>query len=293
MSDMTIGATCEYHTSVNKIIVRESAVALHIEQQAARYQERLAVLQSIVNRRRKLASTAQLKELDYNRDLGLGLAGTVIRAYRTSLVPLKREAALRLIIVIDDYKGIHTHEYRKQTAEMRGMLAELAKPEHAADLAILGLTEDVAALAEVHQAFEDALMGKMAELEDHVVQGDIESEDLVEEINGIYEEIVQVVNAYAIIQPSEANSAFIKSVNGIVEGYSDFGEGNTSGGTAPDAGGTSDGSSSDDGSDGSDGGTTGGGSSDGDSSDSGDSGSGGSTGGDDDDGGYTGGGLVG
>ena len=124
------------------------------------------------------------------------------------------------------------HEYTKQTAETRGMLAVLDDTENAAAVATLGLTEEVEALREANAAFEAKFLEKTEEMSARMAQSDVKSEDAVAEANALYQDIVQTVNAYAIVQPSDEINTFIASVNGLVGTYSGIAGSSSKGGKA-------------------------------------------------------------
>ena len=130
-------------------------------------------------------------------------------AYLTSPVTEKREAAMLLSPQLSAYRGIRNHEYTKQTAETRGMLAVLDDTENATAVATLGLTEEVEALREANAAFEAKFLEKTEEMSARMVQSDVKSEDAVAEANALYQDIVQTVNAYAIVQPTDEINTFI------------------------------------------------------------------------------------
>ena len=67
---------------------------------------------------------------------------------------------------------------------------------------------------------------------------------------------MQVVNAYAIVQPTDELLAFINEVNGLVEVYAQIANGSTSGGTSPEPAPGEDTGGEDTGGDGSDDGGT-------------------------------------
>ena len=61
---------------------------------------------------------------------------------------------------------------------------------------------------------------------------DLDSEQVVDQANALYDQIVQTVNAYAIVQPTDELLAFINDLNGIVGIYADIVDGTTSGGSS-------------------------------------------------------------
>ena len=99
-------------------------------------------------------------------------------------------------------------------------------------VATLGLTEEVEAVREANAAFDTEFQRGAGEMSARMVQSDVKSEDAVEEANALYEDIVQTVNAYAIVQPTDEINTFIASVNGLVGTYSGIAGSSSKGGKA-------------------------------------------------------------
>ncbi len=99
-------------------------------------------------------------------------------------------------------------------------------------VAALGLTEEVEAVREANAAFDTEFLKKTEEMSSRMTQSDVKSEDAVNEANALYQDIVQTVNAYAIVQPSDEINTFIASVNGLVGTYSSIAGSASKGGSA-------------------------------------------------------------
>lgn len=230
MSRMSIGSCCDFHTKVNACITTATPAALHVTEKATAYTAAIELLSFIVNRERAFVSTVTLAEADDTRDRGSGVIAQVVNAYLTSPVADKRAAAILLNAKMSPYRGIRKHEYTKQTAETRGMLAMLDAEAEA--VATLGLTEEVEAVREANAAFDTEFQKKTEEMSARMVQSDVKSEDAVAEANALYQDIVQTVNAYAIVQPTDEINSFIASVNGLVGTYSGIAGSSSKGGKA-------------------------------------------------------------
>ena len=119
----------------------------------------------------------------------------------------------------------------------------LAVEENKAAAATLGLTEVVAALQTANATFEESTAARTAEISGRIAQSDLSSGDALDAVNDLYKGIVQVVNAYAVVQPTDAVNTFIDSVNGVVEYYSRIAGSSASGGSASEGGNEGGGSS--------------------------------------------------
>ena len=203
---------------MNACITTATPAALHVTEKATAYTAAIELLSFIVNRERAFVSTVTLAEADDTRDRGSGVIAQVVNAYLTSPVADKRAAAILLNAKMSPYRGIRKHEYTKQTAETRGMLAMLDAEAEA--VATLGLTEEVEAVREANAAFDTEFQKKTEEMSARMVQSDVKSEDAV------------AVNAYAIVQPTDEINTFIASVNGLVGTYSGIAGSSSKGGKA-------------------------------------------------------------
>ena len=167
--------------------------------------------------------------------LDLILAATAADLHIEALEPAYSQAVAQLAGIVN-----RQHEYSKETAEIKGMLGVLQAEDNQAAVSLLGLDDEVTALAEANAAFEAAFKGKQQEKSTRMDVEDLESEQVVGQANALYEQIVQTVNAYAIVQPTDKLLAFIDDLNGVVGVYADIVDGTTSDGSTPDGSGSTD-----------------------------------------------------
>lgn len=216
MTQMTIGACSNFHTTVVKYITAATPAALHIEDKTPAYTEAVSTLASIVNRKRSFVTTPQMRQADETRDRALGTISSVINAYTNSPVEAHRYSAEVLYQQMSPYRGIRNHEYNKETAEIRGMLAMLEETDNEVAAETLGIDLEVQALKEANALFEEMFDQRNDEVSAQQAQKAINSKETVAEANALYQEIVQTVNAYAIVQPTDEINSFIDKMNGLV-----------------------------------------------------------------------------
>ena len=99
---------------------------------------------------------------------------------------------------------------------MAGLIAVLNTDEAQAHVTTLHLTEELEALIVKNTEFEIIMSGKVVEEANRTTQTEIETEELRKQIDAQYAEIVQTVNAYAIVQPSETLTNFITQMNALI-----------------------------------------------------------------------------
>ena len=216
---MALGSCADFHDKVHGFITEATPEALHIEAYSPSYAKVVQQLALVVNRQPAFIATKALKDADYVRDRACGTINSVINAYRTSPVEEKRAAAELLSPQLSPYKAIRHHKYSKQTAEVKGMYAVLTAEKNKAAVTLLGLDPETAMLLKANQNFEKIFLEKAAEASEKAKIRALNSDTLVKEANSIYDDIVDVVNAYAIVQTSDEIENFIEKLNGIIEVY--------------------------------------------------------------------------
>lgn len=213
---MTVGACANFHATAVKYITAATPEALHLEGKFPAYQSKVSQLESIVNRQQAYVSTAKLKQADMVRDNAGGVITGCIHRLLTTPVEAKRMAAELLNPQVSIYRNIRYHEYTKQTAEVRGFLRVLDLPENQAAIATLGLTEEVEALRAANAEFEKYYDERAMEAGAHKAASNMGSKELIEDANTLYQEIVLIVNAYAVVEPSDEINEFITKMNGLI-----------------------------------------------------------------------------
>ena len=217
ISRLTIGSTENFHLRCYEMIVAVTPAALHIETQATDYKAAIDQLTAVLKRKTAYIATASLSEADHMRDCGISTVINVIDAFKDSIVEVKRLASQRLLPQIAPYRRTRYREYTTQTAETDGLLRVLEAEENTEAVETLGISDDVAALREANAAFDEIHKAKAEEESERLTEKNLDSAAVVAEVNRQYEQIVQIVNAYAIVQPTDELNSFIKKLNGQVE----------------------------------------------------------------------------
>ena len=93
-------------------------------------------------------------------------------------------------------------------------MAEFQKTENAAHVTTLALTQEVEKLAEANAIFSIEMQKKSMEMAERMPEKDIDTATARAECDRLYTEMVAIVNAYALIQPSEAINNFVTQLTG-------------------------------------------------------------------------------
>lgn len=175
---------------------------------------------------RKFAKTAEIAEADKTRDRGLRQVDLGIEMGLLDTDPDVVEAARRCGIVIAAYPKAAKKSYDVNTSAVRAIVERFLSDEYAADIAKLGLTEKVATLKTLNEAFEALYMARVPE-EYRRAKGDkmLAIRPLMEKA---YEDLADGINAAyivaTIIEPNPEGAAEIealaKLVNAVIHKFS-------------------------------------------------------------------------
>lgn len=162
----------------------------------------------------KSVSTAEIADKDKARDSGLRRVDLGVQYGLYSDVPDEVEAAKRCMLVLDAHRGASEKSYAENTAEVADVVARFQSEEYASDIVRLNLTEAVASLKQLNDAFNEAYTNRKPEQyarstgdKMEVVRGEVDAAyaDVADAINAIY-----IVAAY--LEPVPDDAAEIKAV---------------------------------------------------------------------------------
>ena len=219
-TQLLLGTLTNFHKKVLTLIGTTTAAALHVEGLEPQYEAAVETLSSIVNRPTTYVATQSRQDVDDRRDRFVGVIHQIINAHKTNpIAPIaeKKAASNTLDALMAPYRSIARHQYAKETEEINGMLAVLEA--HSEETALLDLTDEVAGLKEANEAFEAVIDEKIAEEQARQAVSDTDSKEATSAANNLYDQIVQVVNAYAIVSPTDEIEGFIDQLNATVAVY--------------------------------------------------------------------------
>lgn len=162
----------------------------------------------------KSVSTAEIADKDKARDSGLRRVDLGVQYGLYSDVPDEVEAAKRCMLVLDAHRGASEKSYAENTAEVADVVARFQSEEYASDIARLNLTEAVASLKQLNDAFNEAYTNRKPEQyarstgdKMEVVRGEVDAAyaDVADAINAIY-----IVAAY--LEPNAEDAAEIQAL---------------------------------------------------------------------------------
>ena len=219
VTNLTLGAHSTFHSSTVSGILATGAEALHITEQFNAYKAAVELEASVVNRQTTFVATESMKDADEMRDDMLAVINAMISAHQYTHIANKKAAYQALNAVMAPYRGIRAHEYSRQTAEVNGLLAEFQSPSNAEHVQTLGLSEEIEMLTLANAKFSVEFNQKTAEMASRLPEKETSTVEARAECDRLYAEIVALINAYALIQPSEEITGFVQQQTGLVETY--------------------------------------------------------------------------
>ena len=219
VTNLTLGAHSTFHSSTVSGILATGAEALHITDQFNAYKAAVELEASVVNRQTTFVATESMKDADEMRDDMLAVINAMISAHQYTHIANKKAAYQALNAVMAPYRGIRAHEYSRQTAEINGLLAEFQSPGNAEYVQTLGLNEEIEMLTLANAKFSVEFNQKTAEMASRLPEKETSTVEARAECDRLYAEIVALINAYALIQPSEEITGFVQQQTGLVETY--------------------------------------------------------------------------
>ena len=203
-----------FFTDFIALTERYGGAALHYEDaDMARLRQLHAMEQDLVARSSAHIETAEMQELEQQRDvLGQYVIDTV-RSAQNMPIASKAADARELWIVLSPYVGFYDMPNKQETAAIDGMVSDLEKEENAPRVASLGLTDFVAELKRVNTEYRALYVQRM---EARNAGKTADSKTIRPEMDALYKFITTVAFAHNVVSPSEQIAAYISIVNTLI-----------------------------------------------------------------------------
>ena len=156
--------------------------------------------------------THRLKELDRNRDnMFRGLSACVNEA---SYSPTKdeKEAATLIKILLKRYGNIISESFESQHSKTENLIQDLRSEKYAEASKKIGLVRWVNWLEQAETTFMELYRTRRDERAS-TIAGTRALKLIRKDLNGVYREIIEHLNALAVLQPSEALTQLIARIN--------------------------------------------------------------------------------
>ncbi len=207
------------NTEIYDRILAVTIAALHLESLAPGYKECIDREGECVNRITKSATTDQLVTKDGERDKTIQFIFSMNGSYLVCPDPAFQSAARTVDAVLRAYDKLYSKAYAEETALIDGLLADLAKPEVATTLQTLHLETYVTQLKTQNGEYKTLDASRTDEYTARVKTDTSKARKATDETLDL---VVQRVNAYAVLEPTDVINGFIDTVNQIFRKYKDL-----------------------------------------------------------------------
>lgn len=172
-----------------------------------------ALLVDLVNQSRISDETAQMLNLDSQRDdLVVYITSTATQMAK-SPITAQREAAETVRNILKPYVGIYKSANQQETAQIDGMLADLAKPGIPELVQKLGLTEVVAALRQANTEYATLTAqrtnNKAASIKEN-------SAAVRLRMDALYDDMTTMAFVQSVAAPTAETAAFVNNLNTLI-----------------------------------------------------------------------------
>lgn len=214
-SRLTNNEHFELNTEVKDVIEKVTPVVLGIEPKYPGYLLSYNNEDKAINVIRNNPFTQKVDEDDASRDEVFAGLRDMIKANLRHFVAEKREAAGRIMRILDHYGNVAVKSYDEETVDIRSMIKEF-RGEYAADIALLGLVEWVNELERLNDAFVATI--KRRDEYDASKTG-LRMVQVRKEVDENLKSLLRTIEVLADLNPSETYSAFFTQVNVILDKY--------------------------------------------------------------------------
>ena len=173
----------------------------------------MLLLTEVVNQSRTSDNTALLFNLDKRRDPLISFIINTVSTGRQSPNPTYGQASISLYNTLKPYRGIQNIALQQETAQVKGMLYDLDKPENKSKVTLLHLDEIVSELRDVNDEFEDLANTKTNERAVNAVET---AKEIRNRLDLQYDYISTTIFAYSVASPSDEASLFITQLNQLI-----------------------------------------------------------------------------
>lgn len=175
--------------------------------------EDMDLLTDLVSQSRISDETAAMQDLDKRRGDFVVYLTTTISQARKSPIATQSAIAQSLYNVIKPYIGISRLANQQETAQIQGLLTDLAKETNAANIASLGLADVVEALREANDEYARLTSQRTST---KAATSKEDSATVRARLDDRYDDITTMAFVQSVANPSEEATLFINEMNALI-----------------------------------------------------------------------------
>lgn len=184
------------------------------EGQLTAFDADLALLVDIVNQSRISDETAQMLDVDKQRDDLVVYTTSSISQITKSPLPAQRSAAQTVYNIIKPYIGIYKSANQQETAQIEGLLVDLAKPGIPEHIKTLGLTDVIAALREANTEYTTLTAQRTNTKAASIKEN---STAVRQRMDSLYDDMSTMAFVQSIAAPTADTATFVNQLNTLID----------------------------------------------------------------------------
>lgn len=202
-----------FHSEVRELIAQETPEKLHIEKFMNNYNVLFEKERDTLEVISRSFLTAHLIEADENRDSILKGLYSFITAHTFHFDENIRTSAEKIQVVFKHYGNLTAKSYNEETASINNLIHDL-RVDYQTDLVTLNINDWLNNLEVKNNEFNEIMQQRYSE---HADKNKVSSREIRIEIDKVYTEIIDFINAWIIVNGEGDFSQFVKLVNERVQ----------------------------------------------------------------------------
>jgi ribosomal 50S subunit-associated protein YjgA (DUF615 family) len=207
----------ELHDTVNGLFEKYPPAVLGITVQYNVYRPLFDQVVSVLDVIRKSGYTGEIHEVDHLRNRLFRGLDDAVRSALNHFDAAKREAAGRLMIVLDNYGNIAARAIDQETAAIDDLLREFRNGEYSAMVELLALNDWLEHLDMTNRRFKELMMARYDETAQHHSATNMKAARAA--TDKAFRDLIRQLEALARVNGPEAYEAFFRELNAVMERY--------------------------------------------------------------------------
>lgn len=208
----------QYFTDVRNLCKNNSEAAAQVQSLVNAFNVSTSALENTFKVNKASDITSQLTNLDVQRDQAIVCLRKMADAYASHLNNDLAKAGNILLNTIDKYGSrIYTMNYQAETSTLSNLGDELGTSDDLkAVVELLCLEDLVKEMTRINNEFNILYLNRISE---NTADESISSGEAVKRTVADYRKLIEHLEAYSVISPSDSNSKLIAEINTLAEQY--------------------------------------------------------------------------
>ncbi len=205
----------QYQSEFNDLVIKATSLALGIESLFPSFQARFMDEGIAMNVILKSMITDELVDSDNIRDNTFRGLFDLVKSGTNHFDADTKQAAERVMLVIDEPGNIATKPYNEETAIITTVIDKL-RTDHADDLTTLSATAWVDELEAKNNAFEELAKSRYTH---EAGKTTLRMKEVRLDVDAVYRKIIQLINALILVNGEAAYSDFVNELNERIDKF--------------------------------------------------------------------------